>query len=202
MLSFIDENFNNKVPSDMTVYAHTLCTNRRFAEKLPVGASFDLMGDFAGIRAATMDRPTPSVMPPMDGATQWRLISHLSLDHLGVCTQTGNIEPLQELLRLYNVGQSALSGVIESIQKLNIRPSIGRIGIDAWRGFVPLMSVSLTIDDVRANTQGFFLLNMILHEFFRSSAGFNTLVETQIIAQSTGRPLKKWQAEPCTGRLL
>jgi type VI secretion system protein ImpG len=202
MLSFVDENFHTKTPSDMTIYAHTLCTNRRFAEKLPVGATLDLMGDFAGIKAVTMDRPTPSVMPAMDGETQWRLISHLSLDHLGVCTQTGSIEPLRELLRLYNVGQSSMVGVIESIQSLTVKTSMGRIGVDAWRGFVPLLSLSLTIDDVRANTQGYFLLNMILHEFFRSTAGFNTLVETQMISQSTGRLFKKWLAKPCTNRLI
>jgi type VI protein secretion system component VasA len=58
------------------------------------------------------------------------------------------------------------------------------------------------VDDVRANTQGFFLLSMILHELFRLTAGFNTLIETQMIGESRGNVIKKWLPESGTAHLI
>lgn len=201
-LSFVDQNLNIATPAETTIYAHTLCTNRKFAEQVPVNTLLDVQGDFTGLRVVTTDRPTRSVIPPMDGETQWRLISHLSIDHLGVCTQTGSVEPLRELLRLYNLTQSTLSVAADSIQSLKYRQTVGRMGTEAWRGFAPLISVSILVDDMRANTQGFFLLSMILHELFKISASFNTLVETQMIGKSQNQVIKKWLPEACTAPLI
>jgi type VI secretion system protein ImpG len=201
-LSFVDKNMDLTSTEETTIYAHTLCTNRRLAEKIPVNARLDINGNFTGISCKTLDAPTRSVMPTMNGETQWRLISHLSIDHLGLCTQTQSIEPLREMLRLYNVTQSSLAIAAESIKKLSCRQTIDRIGLEGWRGFVPLLSVALTVDDVRANTQGFFLLSMILHELFRLTAGFNTLIETQMIGESRGNVIKKWLPESGTAHLI
>jgi type VI secretion system protein ImpG len=201
-LSFVDKNLNLDNPPQTTVYAHTLCTNRKFAENLPVNAQLDFEGEFTGLRASTLDRPTSSVAPSLDGTTQWKLISHLSLDHLGVCTQTGSIEPLRELIRLYNLTQSRLSAAVEAIQSLSYERTMGRVGTEAWRGFAPLLSVSIVVDDIRSNTQGFFLLSMILHELFKLSGGLNTLLETQIVGKSRNQIIKKWLAEESRGPLL
>ena len=202
-LSFVDSKLDISQPPDKTVYVQALCTNRSLAHSVPAYAPFDLEDAFlVGVKMRSLDRPTRALMPPIDGQGQWRLIRHLTIDHLSLCAKAGKAEPLRELLRLYNLGQNSLGAAVEAIQEVSWEESVGRVGRDAWRGFVPLMSVSVRVDDVRANTQGAFVLVGILHEIFKRSGGFNTLVETKMVGHTSRQVIKRWHPEPCTAPLL
>ncbi|MCG8604530.1 type VI secretion system baseplate subunit TssF [bacterium] len=85
LLSFVDLAFDPKSPQNVqTVYAETLCTNRRLAEQLTPGSELQLEGAAPVSRIACLGKPTPQLRPPMRGWTLWRLVSHLSLNHLSL----------------------------------------------------------------------------------------------------------------------
>lgn len=191
-LSFVDHALNPQLPAEKTIYAHTLCTNRALAEAIPAGALLEIQGALTGVRAKTLERPTPEIIPPLEGDAQWRLISHLSLNHMGFCAQTQSVEPLQELLRLYSFMDQGVHNEAEALLSLTHRQTIGRTRLNAWRGFAPQLCIALTVDESRPNAQGLFLLGMILDELFRLSANFNTLIETTLISHRHQSVWKQW----------
>src|SRR5690606_31905907 len=73
LLSFFDMDLNPSLPETRTVFAHTLCTNRRLAEQLPAGATLvtEAVAPLAGITA--LHNPTPQLDPPSSGQSAWRL---------------------------------------------------------------------------------------------------------------------------------
>lgn len=191
-LSFVDHQLNPQLPSEKTIYAHTLCTNRALAESVPAGALLEIQGALTGVRAKTLERPTQEIIPPLEGDAQWRLISHLSLNHMGFCAQTQSVEPLQELLRLYSFMDQSAHNDAEALLSLTYRQTIGRMKLNAWSGFSPQLCIELTVDESRPNAHGLFLLGIILDELFRLSASFNTLIETTLISHRHQDIWKKW----------
>ncbi|HEX6288754.1 MAG TPA: type VI secretion system baseplate subunit TssF [Herpetosiphonaceae bacterium] len=88
-LAFTDLMFNPQAPAAQTVYVHALCTNRSLAEHLLPGTRLQFEQAAPLRRITCLDRPTPPITPPLRGATLWRLVSQLSLNHLSL------IDPVQ-----------------------------------------------------------------------------------------------------------
>ena len=200
-LSFVNYAMKSSAFEEETVYAHMLCTNRNLAERLPIGVRLDAVGRFSGLEVASLTKPTRAVSPALDGKTQWRLVSHLAVDHLGLCAHLETLEPLKELLRLYNTGHTFLGGAVAALEELSFKRTIGPLKQEGWHNFVPLLSVTLKVDDSKVNVHGYFVLSMILHELFKLSADFNTLVETSLVGLSD-MLLKQWEAEPCIAKTI
>jgi type VI secretion system protein ImpG len=109
LLSFVDLDFEPRLPADQTVYAHTLCTNRDLAVQVPAGAAL-MMEERAPLRGITcLRRPTPQRQPPLGGPSLWRLVSLLSLNHLSLTGGQGSLDVLRELLRLHDFSPQRLS---------------------------------------------------------------------------------------------
>jgi type VI secretion system protein ImpG len=84
LLSFVDLDFTPAQPATQTVYVHTLCTNRDLAEHLPAGAILQVEEAAPLARISCLSKPTLQLAPTLEGGTLWRLISHLSLNHLSL----------------------------------------------------------------------------------------------------------------------
>ncbi|MBW1803907.1 MAG: type VI secretion system baseplate subunit TssF [Deltaproteobacteria bacterium] len=136
LLSFVDMDFNPRLPPATTVFAHTLCTNRRLAEEIPVGAILQIEESAPLSQISLLTKPTPQVEPPLEGATLWRLISHLSLNYLSLSDGEDSLRALREILRLYSFSDRADTfQQISGIREMTCRKVIRRIGSDVWRGF-------------------------------------------------------------------
>jgi type VI secretion system protein ImpG len=201
LMSFIDYHMNAQNPAEKTIYAHTLCTNRKFAEKIPVQTQMTFSGDNVGITGMTLDRPTRSLSPILDGEIHWKLINQLASDFLGLCSTAGTIDPLKGILGLYQRAPSQISSTVDALQGFSIENTIGRLTSGIWRGFVPMLRVTMNVRENQANMQGYFLLVMILNEFFKLSGNFNTLIQTQIFG-STNNLIKRWEPALCTAASL
>ena len=84
LLAFKDLMFNPQMPAAQTVYVHALCTNRGLAEHLLPGTRLQIEQAAPLSRITCLDKPTPQITPPLRGATLWRLVSQLSLNHLSL----------------------------------------------------------------------------------------------------------------------
>ncbi len=141
-LTLVDLGFRPSVPDVETVTVRVTCSNRDLPARLPFGSStggadFELEGSgvFTGIRC--LRKPTGSLRTPLRRGTQWRLISHLSLNFLSLAESEGRgPEALQEILKLYDFADSSatrqqIAGITRLAARRILRP--GRLGVGRLR---------------------------------------------------------------------
>ena len=179
-VSFTDLNFNPADPGVEVVTLHSTCTNRDLPSRLPFG---DSGGDFFLEVAAPVSRircllkATPSLRPSLGAALQWRLISHLSLNHLSIAQ--GGKEALQEILTLYDFENSPITRQqIQGITSLESQHITKRVGQSFCRG----VQVTVTFDESKYVGTGLFLFACILERFLGQYVSINSF--SQLIAKT------------------
>ena len=70
---------------------------------MPAGTPLEVEEAAPVTRSVCVTKPTPQANPPMGGETLWRLISHLSLNHLSLTSGSHSLSALREILRLHRV---------------------------------------------------------------------------------------------------
>jgi type VI secretion system protein ImpG len=194
ILSFVDQDFNPSLPPTNTVFAHTLCTNRRLAEELPVGAILQIEETAPLSLISTLAKPTPQIEPPLEGATIWRLISHLSLNYLSLSEGEESLKALREILRLYSFSEQASTyQQISGIREMSCRKALRLVGSDAWRGFCRGIEITLSFDERLYVGSSAFLLASVLNCFFPLYASVNSFTQLIIKSQQREGIWKKWQ---------
>jgi len=149
LLTFMDLDFNPRVPQQATLFAHVYCTNRHLARHVPEGGVLQIEQAAPLHRIVCLKQPTEQLDSPLGGATIWRVISHLSLNYLSLTDDSAGLEALQEILRLYNFRQQkSVQRQINGIVGLSARRSQLRLGDDAWRGFVRGFEIEMEIEPV------------------------------------------------------
>jgi type VI secretion system protein ImpG len=197
VLSFLDLDFQPKLPAQQTVYAHTLCTNRELAMELPVGASLrmelpaplDPKGP-----VVCLGKPSAPLSPALGGPTAWRLVSHLSLNHLSLSEERDGLAALKEILRLYSCPNNHFhQQLIEGITQMSCRKVMRYAGVEPWRGFCRGNEVTLLFDEDYYEGTGAFLFGAVLNSFLASYAAVNSF--TQLIVKSKQREgiWKEWK---------
>ncbi len=193
-LSFVDLAFDPGLPNVQTVYAHTLCTNRRLAEQLPHGAALQTDSAAPVRTILLLHRPTPQQDPPATGESGWRLISHLSLNHLSLSDEASALKALREILTLHaGIAEPAVQRQIAGIRELVTRPVVGRVGSEAWRGFVRGTEITVTFDEEAFAGTNAFIFATVLRHFFGLYASVNSFTRT--VARNT-RNQEEWKRWP------
>lgn len=195
-LSFVDYNFSPKNPSNQIIYAYTLCTNRDLPLYIPAGGALQVEGEIPPASITCLSRPTPPIPPSLDGESQWRVISQLSLNHLSLSGNQQAILALKELLQLYsdfNKGKSHPE--INELEDITYKPVMRRWGQDSWRGFIQGLSITLTIDEMPYSGQGGFMLASVLNEFFNLYVSLNSFTELTLISSQSDGIWKRWPAQ-------
>jgi type VI secretion system protein ImpG len=193
VLSLVDLDFRPYLPPSETVYAHTLCTNRRLAEQLLVGALLQTDVSAPVSRIVCQTRPTPQLDPPSDGSTLWRLISHLSLNYLSFSNDEDSLKALREILKLYSFSERApVHHEIQGIRHMALRKVMQRVGRDAWRGFCRGTEVTLTFDEESYVGGGAFLLASVLNRFLALYASVNSFTQLAIQSKQREGVWKRW----------
>lgn len=195
----VDRQFDPRRPADETLIIRTICTNRDLPERLPRdGDEVRFTNAFAApIRRVRCPRsPTIPSRPPYRRGTQWRLISHLNLNHLSLTSDGEGRLALQELLRLYDPTdpstQEQLAALarkaIEGITDLKSRPAVALINGGVARG----TEMTIEFDEAEYVETSAFLFGAVLDRFFAQYASLNSF--TQTVVKLKGRPgeLKRW----------
>lgn len=196
LLSFVDPDLNPELPAGDTVFAHVLCTNRGLAEELGFGTKLNLEVDLPVTDVVCMMRPTRQVAPPIASQTLWRLVSHLSVNHLSITGGKDGIAALREILKLYCPNDSR--NRIDSLTKMSTRRVVRHIGVDAWRGFCRGVEVELQFDAEKFADAGAYLMGSILSQFFGLYAAVNSFAELVLVMKS-GQRDETWRWPALTG---
>ncbi len=167
-ISLVDANMDPSTPAVDTLSLILTCTNRDLPSMLPFGGDDSLLqlenaGVVAGARL--LKKPTPTARAPMRLANQWRLISHLALNHLSLVD--GGREALLEILSLYNFTDSAnLRKQIAGIVEVSGKAGVTRVGRAPRQAFVRGTDITLTFDENQYVGSGVYVLAQVLDRFF------------------------------------
>jgi type VI secretion system protein ImpG len=193
-LSLVDLGFRPSQPAGWTLRAQATCFSGDAPRHLPGGVGpggipRPLLGlpDGAGPigRVISVVPPTSTQRPEWGPGALWRLISHLSLNHLSLVEGDDGAAALREILQLYNVRQSAeTQALIEAIVEIRTERVVRRIG---WRagGFGLGLLVRVTIDEGRLAGLGGYLLACVLDRFLGTYVALNSF--TELVVQSKQR---------------
>lgn len=200
LLSFKDLAFNPTLPATQVVFAHLLCTNRGVAAQMPPGTRMEIEEDTPVQAITCLTRPTQQLDPPTGGDTLWRLVSHLSLNHLSFSGDAEGLAALKEILRLYGgpdtlVWERQLAGLVD----LAVRRTVLRVGDDAWRGFCRGSEITLSVDETLLDLGTAYALGTVLSRFFGLYAAVNSF--TRLVMTSQQRKGVRLVWPPWTDRV-
>ncbi len=188
-LSLVDLGFSPTAPADWTVEVETTCLNRDLPGLLPSGGGrpkLDLTegkGLISSISCLT--RPTSTIRPKLGQGVRWRLLSHLSLNHLSLSKTGDGAESLREILKLYNVhDDSETRKMIDGILRVRSRRVVGRLA-SAINGLCQGMEVAIHFDETKLSGSGVYLFASVLDRFLGLYASINSF--TRLVATSEQR---------------
>ncbi|MGF1476137.1 MAG: type VI secretion system baseplate subunit TssF [Geminicoccaceae bacterium] len=193
-LSFVTLDLDLAQPPARSAYAQTLCTNRHAAERVSSGARLEIEQDAPAQAIRLLGKPTAQIDPPLHGQTLWRLVSHLSLNHLSLESGRGGLAALKEILKLYACGDPAsLNQQLSGLQALETGRAHRRIGSQVWRGFCHGTEIDLTVDPRLFVGSSPFVLGAVLDRFLALYAVCNSF--TRLALRRVGRQ-GIWHAWP------
>ena len=126
-------------------------------------------------RVTCLTPPTPTVRTHLQDEGLWRLVSHLSLNHLSLTGAEDGADALREILALYDFADSPASrAMIDGLLSVTARRALGRYGGAVCRG----VEVGVQFDEDRYAGNGLYLFASVLDRFFTLYASVNTFTRT------------------------
>lgn len=186
-----DPDFDPERPADTVLSIDALCTNRDLPADLPFGGGHPRLrpveGAAAVTRVACITAPTPSLrLKPRENGF-WRLVSHLSLGHLSVTGGQDGANALKEVLRLYDLRESAETrAAIDGLLSVSAQAGTARVPGARPGAFCRGLDVALEFDQRAWQVGGLFLLASVLDRFLALHATVNSFVRTRAVLR--GRP--------------
>jgi type VI secretion system protein ImpG len=196
-LSLVDLEFQPSAPVDWTVDVETTCLNRDLPGRLPFGGDQPRLqlsegGALVG-RIACLTPPTPTLRPAPKQGALWRLISHLSLNHLSLVDDGDQADALREILKLYDFTDSAETRqLIDGVLHVQSRRVTGRARGRGAETFCRGVEVTVRFDEEKFSGSGLFLFACVLERFLGLYCSMNSF--TKMVATVKGREgeLRRW----------
>src|SRR5690606_8175202 len=193
-LSLVDPLFTPSAPPDHVLSVETLCFNRNRPERLPFGGgqphlrAVNPLPLVKGLRLLTA--PTPTLRPDFGAGGRWRLISHLSLNHLSLVSD-GGVEALREMLLLYDFRDSAeTQALIDGVIGLSSKPGSARVRSRGQTAFCRGIDVTVTFDETNFSGSGVYLMASVLERFLGLYASVNSFSRLTALVKGRSGVLK------------
>ncbi len=206
-LSFVDLDQARAELDGVYVDVMTTCTNRDLAHRIPVGGAQPRMqlvdgeGLVKEIRLLTL--PTPTIRGRTGRADVWRLISSLSLDHLGLSGGKEGAATLQEVLRQHDCRDSGESrAVIAGISSVSHRQVVSRVPGDLSGAVCRGIEVELVLDPASYTAGHQFLFATVLERFLGEFCSINSFVRLVLRYEGREGIVRRWPARSGTEVLL
>jgi type VI secretion system protein ImpG len=192
-LSFVDHNFKLSNPALESVTVHVTCTNRDLPASLNITGSWGELDLETGamIRTRVVYGPTGTIRQAFRGDLQWRLISHLSLNHLSLVE--GGVDALREMLRLYDPAAThATSRQIEGLTAIRSARKIARLTSEYGFVFCQGLAIDAEIDEDKFAGAGAFLLASVLERFFGLYCAVNSFTQLRVTTRQRRDVVWQW----------
>ena len=199
-IAFVDNQFTPHRPELEVLSLNLTCSNRDLPEQLPFGGSNSatsadfVLPQFAVVkRVRPLRKPTASLRTPNKPGLHWRLISHLSLNHLSIASE--GKDALQEMLTLYNHTQSStVSRQIHGIVAIESQAATTLGNSRHFSGFVRGIDITLTLDENAFVGSGMVLFGAVLERFFALYCGPNNFTRLKLRSKQQEQDIAQWPA--------
>jgi type VI secretion system protein ImpG len=196
-LSLVDLAFQPSTPTDWTIGVETTCLNRDLPHHLPYGGDQPRLqfaeGAAAVSRLNCLTPPTQTFRPARKHGALWKLVSHLSLNHLSLVNGEGGADALREILKLYDFADSdETRSMIDGVLRVQHRRVVGRVTSDAISGFCRGVETRIELDEQRFVGSGLFLFASILERFLALYCSVNSFSKLIVTTKQREGELRRW----------
>ncbi|PIF75575.1 MULTISPECIES: type VI secretion system baseplate subunit TssF [unclassified Variovorax] len=183
-LSIVDIDFQPSLPQTETLSIDLTCTNRDLPHSLAFGlpgGDLFIEGNSVARSIRMLRRPTQTLRMPRGKGVQWRLVSHLSLNHLSLATS--GLPALKEMLRLYDLGRSAVSArQIEAITAIEQQATTQWLPGKPFATFVRGIELRLTVDETGFVGSSLQAFARVMDHFFGLYVHLNSFTQLVIVS--------------------
>jgi type VI secretion system protein ImpG len=200
-LSLVNLKFDLCLPPVEALTARITCTNRDLPGQLHLSGDWgDLeMESGALLKVRVVHGPTKTIRPVMGKGLQWRLISHLALNHLSIVE--GGCTALREVLALYNFEEDpGLTRQIQGLTGIHSRRKMARVSSEHGFVFCPGIDVEAEFDEEHFTGTGAFLLASVLERFLGLYCSVNSF--SQFSVRTKQRKGVVWAWPPRSGEQI
>jgi type VI secretion system protein ImpG len=169
-----------------------LATNRDLPLLLPIGSLGSMVVQeslpIEGVRV--LRGPSRARSGLAEGEYAWRLINHLTLNHVSILDRAdgGGVAALRELLSLYtDPADPSLRRQVEAITRVASKPVVRRLPVPGPIAFGRGLAIELAVDELAFPGGGSFLFGSVLEKFFARYVSLNAFTETTLVSESRGR---------------
>lgn len=191
-LTLVDRHWDPLMTAPQTLDVRATFSNRQAGEQL---AKYGLQLPLTLAAVAPPVRQVhcrgPATLPSRPSrhrrGAYWRLVSHLSLNHLSLTADGLGRTALQEILRLYDptdgagTAGTATGPLIEGLLSVSTRRAVERVTNETGSGFCRGIEVTVELDEERYKGVGGYLFAGVLDRFlglYATLNSFTTLVAT------------------------
>jgi type VI secretion system protein ImpG len=201
-IAFVDRGRKTTGPLDKIASIDTLCLNRDLPEQLPFGGGHPYLQLASGNEAVgsveALIPPTPSVRMNEQQGRNWRLMSHLLLNHLSLFDNDG--AALKDVLSLYAFRDSReTKQLADALIRVQARGSTARLGSG---GMVPGTDIMLEFDPAAIDRASAYLFGSVLDRFFGLYTSINSFTRLSISMKGQSKPIAIWPARAAERPLL
>jgi type VI secretion system protein ImpG len=196
-ISIVDIDFDPAAVETDTLSLELTCTNRDLPAMLTYGqrgGDLFLEGGSSVRQIGFLRKPSASCRFERGRGAHWRLISHLSLNHLSL--GGGGLEAFKEMLTLYDLPRSPISQ-----RQIGGIHAIGHKAANHWLPGNPFaclvrgIEVRLTIDEEAFIGSGIHAFAHIVERFLGLYVNANSFTQLVVLSKKTGEELLR-----CTPR--
>jgi len=180
-----------------------LCTNRDLPVLMPLGGgSTDFSLEVAAPVEAVRCVRGPSRPYGMlaEGATAWRLISHLALNHFSLVDADAHegAGALREMLMLYAANADVgMRRQMEGLKSVKVEPVVARLPFPGPICFGRGLEIGLEVDETAFEGGAAFLFGCVMERFLARHASINSFTQTALHSLTRGLVMR-W--EPRCGK--
>lgn len=199
-IALVDGEFDSAAVQTETLSMELTCTNRDVPSQMPYGRSEgDLFLEGGTARSIKLLRkPTQTWRFKGGLGGQWKLISHLSLNHFSLTSMGGEV--LREALSLYNItGSAQNTRMIEAVQEIKQVPSVTRVAGNPFPVFVRGMEIEIKLNEEGFVGTGVHLFAQVLDHFFGLYVHANSFTQLVFVSANTGEEILR--CKPRNGQL-
>lgn len=201
-IAFVDAAHYPARHLDAIASVDALCLNRDLPEKLPFGGGHPNLqiasGHDAVASVESLIPPTPSVRINRHECRNWRLMSHLMLNHLSLFDNGG--AALKDILSLYAFRDvPETKQLVDPIVRVETHISTARLGEG---GMVPGTEILLEFDPAAIDRASAYLFGSVLDHFFGLYTSVNSFTRLTVALKSQSKPVAVWPARAAERPLL
>ncbi|MBA1245054.1 type VI secretion system baseplate subunit TssF [Pseudomonas japonica] len=191
----VDQDLDLLSASNDALSLRLTCSNRDLPALLPFGTEcgdFDIPFNSVVSHIRCLRKPTSAVRVPLGNGLIWRLVAHLSLNHMSLVSHGRDV--LLELLSLYNYrNASAVRKQINGIAAVDSEPAVALIG-HPRPSFVRGVGITLTFDESQYTGSGVFLFGRVLDHFFGQYCNVNSFTQLTLRTLQREKRVVQWPA--------